>query len=489
MKHTYDIAIVGLGTMGTAIAKNFINKGFSVSVFNRHAEKTEEFVKAIHDHGQNKDKGSLKSPKSLKSKALLAPHVKGCASVKELVAFLASPRKILLMVPAGKPVDEMMEQLLPLLSAGDIVMDGGNSNWLNTRSRQRICAAKKIIWLGVGISGGESGALNGPSIMVGGDKKEWEKVRPLLEKIAAKDFSKRSCAGYMGELDTGHFVKMIHNGIEYGIMQLIAETYGLLRWGAHLDNETIAQFFEKLNTQERKGYLLEIVPPILRYKEKGSKRYLLDRVKDAAGQKGTGKWTVEAALRADWNMPAITQAVYVRMLSAQKDVRAIWKSANGANGTQKNKKIQWNAKMQKNLEDAFTAAIWTIYIEGISLMYKHAETINVKEAIRVWQGGCIIRSVLLKELLKIAQTKEDLSMMNKKIVQKIRPKTNGLKYVQKMGLEADQPMPIYTTIGQTLLFLEQKNLPMNLIQAMRDAFGAHTYERNDKKGIFHTQWV
>ena len=456
---------MGLGTMGGNLARNIASRKFTISLFNHNPNKVDLFLAA---HGTK--------------------EMTGCKTVQEFVASLEKPRKIILMVPAGAAVDETLAALVDYIEKGDIIIDGGNSYFKDTIRRQETLKKIGIHVVGAGISGGEEGALHGPSIMVGGEKAAWKAIAPILKKVSAKDFDGDTCAGYLGTSAAGHYVKMIHNGIEYAIMQMIGEAYAMLKSYCKLTNEQIAEFFEVCNEGQLKGYLFEIVPPILRKKE--GKHYLVDLILDAAKNKGTGKWTSQEALDVGAALPAITQSVFARYLSTDKKLRV---ALSKIRTLKKSKPSQPLEQFLADLEKALYAGCLMAYSEGLHLLKKANEDmkfdLDMNEAIRVWEGGCIIRSKLLKDL---RNAKKEIAtshlLMNKKNVQQLENCRPSWVSVVTESLRAGVPTPALTATLQYFDAMTSAQLPANLIQGMRDFFGAHTYERTDKPGIFHTQW-
>lgn len=459
------IGLMGLGTMGGNLARNIASKGFSISLFNRHPEKVDAFLKAHQEK-----------------------NLYGYHDLAQFVDSLERPRKIILMVPAGAPVDETLTQLLDFLKPGDIVIDGGNSYFKDTIRRQEALKRANIHFIGAGVSGGEEGALKGPSIMIGGEKSACKEVSPILKKIAAKDFVGGTCGGYMGAGGAGHYVKMIHNGIEYAIMQMIAETYSLLKTHYKLSNELIAEFFETCNDGKLNGYLMEIVPGVLRKRD--GKKYLVDLILDSAKNKGTGKWTSQEALDVGIPLSSITQAVFARYLSTDKKLRTELAKVSPRKAAKPSTPLE---TFLQNLEDALHGAFLMAYAEGLHLLKKADEEYGFKldmgEAIRVWQGGCIIRSKLLKDL---TEAKNEIAkshfLMNKKAAKKLASVEKAWMTVLQEGLSSRIPTPALTAAIQYYQSMTSAQLPANLIQGMRDFFGAHTYERTDKPGIFHADW-
>lgn len=456
---------MGLGTMGGNLARNIARNGFPISLFNRHPEKVDRFLK---DHPEK--------------------NLYGFHDLKTFVDSLEAPRKIILMVPAGSAVDETLTLLVDFLKPGDIVIDGGNSYFKDTIRRQEAFKKMGVSFIGAGVSGGEEGALKGPSIMVGGERAAAKQIDPILKKIGARDFMKGSCAGYMGEGGAGHYVKMVHNGIEYAMMQMIAEAYAMLRSHYELTNEQIAEFFEVCNEGRLTGYLMEIVPPVLRRKE--GKKYLVDLIVDSAKNKGTGKWTSQEALDVGVSLSSITQAVFARYNSTDKKLRTQLGKLAAAKKSKPSMPLE---SFLQSLEEALYAGFLMAYAEGLHLLQKaNAEYgfhLDMGEVVRVWQGGCIIRSKLLKELT--AAKKEIAAshfLMNKKSIQSVKKALPSWKRIATESINADIATPAFTAALQYYQSMTTVNAPANLIQGMRDFFGAHTYERTDKKGIFHSDW-
>jgi len=480
-----QIGLIGLATMGANLARNIANKGFRVSVFNRTTEKTEQFIK---DFGKES-----------------AGRIHGSTNLKEFIASLETPRKIILLVKAGakapcpgesgtgQPVDDVIAELSPLLDKNDILIDCGNSHFKDTERRQNSLTTRDLNFIGCGISGGEEGALNGPSLMPGGKKSAYEKIHPILEKIAARDFSKNPCVVYIGPGGSGHFVKMVHNGIEYAIMQVIAEAYDILRRVGKFSNPELSKIFANYNKNPNlKSFLLEITTKIFTKKEDG--KYIIDYIKDAAGQKGTGKWTTEIAHDLGIYIPAINMAVDARIVSGETQMRAMSQSMLKQNLPSKKLSPSGKKNLIKQVENALELAIILCYEQGIALISKSAKefkwNLNFAEIIRVWQGGCIIRSGYLKDLALAFSTDKKIAT---KTFQKIMKNLAGEKQknwrkLMSLAIENGIPVPSFYACLNYFDSYAAKNLPQNLIQAQRDFFGAHGYERTDKPGSFHTEW-
>ncbi|MEN6424510.1 MAG: decarboxylating NADP(+)-dependent phosphogluconate dehydrogenase [Phycisphaerales bacterium] len=466
-----DIGLIGLAVMGENLILNMESKGFTVACYNRTVSKVDDFV-----NGRAKGKNII-----------------GCHSIQELVASLKTPRKIMLMVKAGKPVDEFIEQLLPHLAAGDIVIDGGNSNYQDTIRRTAHVESQGKLYIGTGVSGGEEGALLGPAIMPGGSPGAWEHVKPIFQKIAAKAPDGTPCCEWMGENGAGHFVKMVHNGIEYGDMLMICETYDLMKQGLGMSNEEMHQVFAEWNKEELDSYLVEITAEILGVRNEEG-QHVIDLILDTAGQKGTGKWTVIEALDVGQPLTLIAEAVFARCLSALKEERvAASKELTGPKATFRGKK----ANMISDLRLALYASKIVSYAQGFMLMREaareHKWNLNYGAIASIWRGGCIIRSAFLGKIKEAFDNKPDLpNLLLDPFFKSAVTKANGAwRRVVTTAIKLGIPAP---SIGAALTFYDayrHERLPANLLQAQRDYFGAHTYERVDKpRGeFFHTNWT
>ncbi len=474
-----DFGLIGLGVMGSSLARNVESRDYKVSVYNRDHKKTQNFL--------TKHKGNFVTGKDY----------------KEFTKTIATPRKILILVQAGAPVDYVINDLLPHLDKGDIIIDGGNSYYRETQKREKELKEKGIHFVGMGISGGEEGALLGPSMMPGGSKESWKALKPILTKIAAKDFAGGPCVTHIGADGAGHYVKMVHNGIEYGVMQLMAEAYDIYRNVYKLDAKQISEIFNQYNKGKLKSFLFEIGADVLAKKDDlprsspqakaGQKpNYLVDMILDKAAQKGTGKWTSADTLDRGIPLPTITEAVYARYLSGEKNKRM--QLAKLYKKKKATKPIPLN-KFTKLLEEALYAAMFSTYAQGYALIERTAKeekwTINFSEVSRIWEGGCIIRAKLLKILHEAYQGnhKKDLHLFEVPAIQKIM-KTQIPKLRQVVSIGSTTGLPLATLATSLYYFdaMTTANLPANFIQGLRDYFGAHTYERLDKKGSFHSDW-
>ena len=468
-KQQNEIGLFGLGVMGRSLALNLATKGFKVAVFNRQVKDVEVDI-AENFAVENK-------------------HIYDFPWFDDLERFvnsLSRPRNILLMVNAGPAVDMVIESLLPFLDEGDLIMDGGNSHYKDTIRREKSLKEKGLLFMGIGVSGGEEGALKGPSIMPGGPRESYEQVGNILEKISARDKNGNPCCTYVGPDGAGHFVKMLHNGIEYGEMQLISETYNFLRFHNQLQPQDIASLFEEWN-QEMKSYLLEISVDILRKKEDGE--FLIDQILDAAGQKGTGGWSTNAALELGVSFDTITAAVMARNISALKKERVEAEEKYGLSKASDPKKVG------KHLFTGYRAASIMNHAIGFELLraasMEYDWDLNLSEISRIWTNGCIIRSGLMEELVAVYKERPmDHLLMHPKIIEEIRENAQELSKTVSEALTAGFPVPVSSAALNYLFSFTSAQSSANMIQAQRDYFGAHTYERKDEpRGrFFHTEW-
>jgi 6-phosphogluconate dehydrogenase len=466
-----DIGLIGLAVMGENLILNMESKGFTVACYNRTVSKVDDFV-----NGRAKGK-----------------NVIGCHSIEELAENLQKPRKIMLMVKAGQPVDDFIEQLLPHLEDGDIVIDGGNSHYPDTIRRTAYVESKGKRYIGTGVSGGEEGALRGPSIMPGGSPAAWEHIKPIFQKIAAKAPDGLPCCEWVGENGAGHFVKMVHNGIEYGDMQLICEAYQMMKQGLGMTNQEMHQVFAEWNTGELNSYLIEITRDILAYQDEQGNE-IIDLILDTAGQKGTGKWTVVEALDAGQPLTLIGEAVFARCLSAIKEQRLT------ASRILKGPKAKFRGDKAKFIDDlraALYASKIVSYAQGYQLMRaaakEHKWNLNYGGIASIWRGGCIIRSAFLSKI-KAAfdkNTKLENLLLDPFFKRAVQKGQASWRRVVITAVKLGIAMP---AMSSALAFYDgyrAERLPANLLQAQRDYFGAHTYERVDKpRGeFFHTNWT
>jgi 6-phosphogluconate dehydrogenase len=465
-----DIGLIGLAVMGQNLVLNMNDHGFKVVVYNRTTAKIDEFLK-----GAAKDTA-----------------VQGADSIKELVVAIKKPRAIMLMVKAGVVVDKLIEQILPHLDAGDVIIDGGNSNYKDSTRRTKALAKKDILFLGAGISGGEEGARHGPSIMPGGNPKAWQRIQPIFQAIAAK-VDGDACCQWVGENGAGHYVKMVHNGIEYGDMQLISEAYQLMREGLGLSVEQLQQVFATWNNSVLDSYLIEITSNILGVKaEDGAP--LVDKILDTAGQKGTGKWTGIDALDLGVPLTLISEAVFARCLSARKEERV--KAAKILKANKATFKGDIDTTIAA-IHDALYASKIISYAQGYLLMREAAKEygwkLNYGDIALMWRGGCIIRSRFLGNIKQAFDKKNQLEnlLLDEFFATEIKRAEAGWRKAVIIGIELGFPTPAFASALAFYDGYRSERLPANLLQAQRDYFGAHTYERVDKpKGeFFHTNWT
>ena len=471
MKALSDIGLIGLAVMGENLVLNMESKGFQVSVYNRSDQKVVDFIS-----GRAKGK-----------------NIVGTHSVKELVDSLASPRKVMLMIKAGSAVDEMIDVLIPLLSKGDIIIDGGNTHFPDTNRRTAMVESKGLLYIGTGVSGGEEGALLGPSIMPGGSKAAWPIIKPIFQAIAAKVDNGTPCCDWVGENGAGHFVKMVHNGIEYGDMQLITEAYQIMRDLLHLSADEMHHIFEEWNEGELDSYLIEITRDILGFKDTDGKP-LVDKILDTAGQKGTGKWTAVAALDFGIPLTLIGEAVFSRCLSAVKNERVeASKILHGPSAKFTGDK----AKLINDIKEALYASKIVSYAQGYALMKAAAEEykwkLNYGGIALMWRGGCIIRSAFLIKIKDAFDKNPDITnlMLDSFFNEKLEKAQSGWRNVVSAAAMNGIPVPAISSALGYFDGYRCEKLPANLLQAQRDYFGAHTYERIDKpRGeFFHTNWT
>ena len=466
-----DIGLIGLAVMGENLVINMESKGFTVSVYNRTTEKVDKFI----------------------SGRAAGKNIVGAHSLEELVASLEKPRKVMMMIKAGAAVDDMIEQLLPLLDDGDIIIDGGNSHFPDTARRTAYVESKGKLYIGTGVSGGEEGALHGPSMMPGGSPKAWESVKPILQAICAKVEDGTPCCDWVGENGAGHFVKMVHNGIEYGDMQLICEAYHLMKSVVGLNDDEMHEVFAEWNEGELDSYLVEITRDILAYKDTDGEP-IVEKILDTAGQKGTGKWTGIAALDEGVPLTLIGEAVFARCLSAMKEERV---KASAVLGTPAGEFTGDKKQFINDLKDALYASKIVSYAQGYTLMRTAAKTydwnLNYGGIALMWRGGCIIRSVFLGKIKEAFDKNPELSnlLLDPFFAEKVQKASAGWRRVCAAAISCGIPAPAMTSALSYFDGYRCDRLPANLLQAQRDYFGAHTYERVDcERGkFFHTNWT
>jgi len=470
MEANYDFGMIGIGVMGSNLLLNMADHGFAVVGFDLKKERADK-LEAAAKEGQ---------------------QVKGTIKIEEMVAMLKKPRKIMMLVPAGKPVDAVIENLLPHLEKDDIVIDGGNSYFKDTLRRIAYLQDKSIHFFGMGVSGGELGARLGPSMMPGGDKEAYQYLRPVLEAIAAKADGE-PCVAYMGNNAAGHYVKMVHNGIEYAIMQMISEVYDLLHRGGMLSNESLHSVFKKWNEGQLHSYLIEITAEVFKTQDSDTKDpsdFLVDKILDQAGSKGTGKWTSQEAMDLPVSIPTIDIAVAMRDLSVYKTQRVqaskLYKPVLG--------RIEVTQNDLDHLENALAFSFAIAYAQGLSMLAVASDelkmNIPLRDVIKVWKAGCIIRSALLGNFTEAFNKDPKLPnlLLDGEIAGLLKAREDSMRQVIQLGINAKIPMGgMMSALSYYDAYLSDR-MPTNLIQAQRDFFGAHTYQRIDKEGVFHTEW-
>ncbi|HEX5150276.1 MAG TPA: NADP-dependent phosphogluconate dehydrogenase [Parafilimonas sp.] len=464
----YDFGMIGIGVMGSNFLLNMADNGYKVIGFDLDAAKA----------------------KKLEDEATPGTTVKGVSTLDEMVKQLDKPRRIMMLVPAGKPVDAVIENLLPLIEKDDVIIDGGNSHYVDTVKRVKYLEEKGIHFMGMGVSGGEEGARKGPSIMPGGDLAAWKRVQPMLEAVSAK-VDKEPCVAYMGKDAAGHYVKMVHNGIEYAIMQLISEAYDLMKRGLGLNNDELSEVFKKWNEEELQSFLIEITAEIFLRKDDETGKHIVDIISDKAGSKGTGKWTSQDAMELPVSIPTIDAAVAMRTLSGYKEERVA--AADLYQPKTKELKGNKNADI-KRIKDALHFATIIAYAQGLAMLNKASAELNMDiplaDVVKIWRGGCIIRSSLLEVFYKAFKKDKTLSniLLNKNIAKLVKKTEKNARTVGKLAMQSKIPVTALTSaIGYFDAYCSS-TMPTNLVQAQRDFFGAHTYQRIDKEGIFHTEW-
>jgi 6-phosphogluconate dehydrogenase len=464
----FDFGMIGLGTMGRNLLLNMADHGFKAIGFDLDPVK-----------------GKL-----LEESATPGTKVKGENTLANMVNQLQTPRKIMMLVPAGKPVDDVIHSLLPLVSPGDIIIDGGNSHYTDTIRRVAFVREKGFHFMGIGISGGERGARTGPSIMPGGDPEAYEIVRPILEAVSAK-VNGSACVAHLGNGAAGHYVKMVHNGIEYAIMQLISETYQLLHEGKGLSNDELHKVYRSWNEGELQSFLIEITRDIFLQNDDKTSGRLVDMILDKAGAKGTGKWTSQDSMDLGVPVPVIDIAVSLRDLSAAKEER-VQASVLYKSGT---REIAVPSEVFiSQLADALYFSMIVCYAQGMALLFRASSELKMDiplpEVVRIWRGGCIIRSAMLDVFLKAFKENERLPnlLLDKQVAGILQAKKQNMVTVIMHATQTGYPIAALMTSFCYLEAYRSEFLPTNLIQAQRDYFGAHTYQRVDMPGIFHTEW-
>ena len=471
MKKKADIGLIGLAVMGENLVLNMESKGYTVAVYNRTVSRVDQFI-----GGRGAGKKFI-----------------GAHSIEELVASLERPRKVMMLVKAGKPVDDFIDQLIPHLEPGDIIIDGGNSHFPDTIRRTQYVESKGLLFIGTGVSGGEEGALNGPSMMPGGSPEAWPAVKEIFQSISAKVDDGAPCCDWVGEGGAGHFVKMVHNGIEYGDMQIICEAYQLMKELLGMNADEMHEVFKEWNEGDLDSYLIEITRDIMAYREADGSA-LVEKILDTAGQKGTGKWTGVTALDLGIPLTLIGESVFARCLSAQKDLRVeASKFLSGPGNVFEGDRRQ----MISDLKDALFASKIISYAQGYNLMMEAANeygwNLNYGGIALMWRGGCIIRSVFLADIKKAFDANPALSnlLLDPYFKEKVEAAQAGWRRVCATALSYGVPVPALTSALCYFDGIRSERSPANLLQAQRDYFGAHTYERVDapRGQFFHTNWT
>jgi 6-phosphogluconate dehydrogenase len=459
--------MIGLGVMGRNLVLNMADHGFAVAGYDKDQAKVESLRQ------ESKER-----------------NVRGAGNIQEFIALLRQHRAIMMLVPAGAPVDSVIKDLLPHLDKGDLIIDAGNSYFKDTNLRARNLAATGIQFLGVGVSGGEEGARHGPSIMPGGPKEAYERVRPVLEAAAAK-VNGDPCVTWLGPGSAGHFVKMVHNGIEYGVMQLLAETYDLMKRGLGLTDDELHDVFSAWNKGELNGYLVEITSHIFSKQDQKSGKRLIDEILDVAKQKGTGMWTSQSAMELQVPIPTIDLAV------AMRDLSVLEKEREQASAIYQRPMRRFTGNRETFLAQlgrALFAAMIITYAQGMALLAvasdKYKYHLDLEAVARIWRGGCIIRAALLEDIRAAFRSRRDLPnlLLDPIVSRKVMGHQEDLRRIVRQAAESGVPAPALMVSLGYLDACRSAWLPANLIQAQRDYFGAHTYERNDTKGTFHTKW-
>jgi 6-phosphogluconate dehydrogenase len=465
----YDFGLVGLGVMGRNFILNVASNKFSAIGLDRDAEKAKAMDAEAKEDGFN---------------------AKGTTSSKEFIDSLKKPRVIMLLVPAGAIVDAVINDLSPMLDKGDLIIDGGNSFYTDTDRREELCKEKGIHFIGAGVSGGSKGARFGPSIMPGGPKESYSIVKPIFEAVAAK-VNGEPCVAYIGPKSAGNYVKMVHNGIEYGLMQLISEAYDVMKRGLGMDNDEIQKTFAKWNEGKLSSFLVEITAKIFAKKDDLTSNYLVDMIQDKGKQKGTGKWTSQNAMDLGVSLPTVDMAVNMREISAYKADRVEMEKLYSIE--LEKPKIDKEAAL-KQLEDALYFSYIISYTQGMAMLAQASEeykyNLNLSEIAKIWRGGCIIRAVLLEDIMQAYKKNPSLKylLMDKTFAEKTSQIQGSTRKIIKLAIDLGIPTACFSASLMYFDAMRTGRLPLNVVQAQRDLFGSHTYERIDKEGMFHTEW-
>lgn len=463
----HDFGMIGLGTMGSNLLQNIADNGYSCSGY----DINHKMVEKLNQLGRD--------------------QIKGFNELEDFAQSLKSPRIVMLLVPAGQIVDNVLKELMEVLDKGDIIIDGGNSHFIDTDRRYKELEKDGFHFIGMGVSGGEEGARRGPSMMPGGDKKAYEKIAPILKKAAA-DVNGEPTVAYMGKGSSGHFVKMVHNGIEYAIMQLISETYEVLKYGLLKSDPDIHEIFKRWNEGRLESYLIDITRDIFAYKNQQGEHLLLNDIRDEARAKGTGKWTCQEARNLNLPIPIIDIAVSMRDLSKYKDLRI--KASKLYSGTSDLNYKNPDPQYIEILEEAYYFAMVTAYTQGMHLLYmannEYGYDLNLHLIAKIWRGGCIIRSAFLEDIYAAYQNDPNLEhlFLEDSIQSTITKSIPGIRKVVSDAVTHGISVPAFSSAISYFDNFRRDNMPTNLIQAQRDYFGSHTYELRSKEGFFHTEW-
>jgi 6-phosphogluconate dehydrogenase len=467
-----DIGLIGLAVMGENLALNIESRGYGIAVFNRTTSKVDELIS-----GRAKGKNFV-----------------GCHSLEELVANLDTPRKVMLMVKAGAAVDEYIEKLIPLLSPGDVIIDGGNTLFSETERRTEYVESKGLLYIGTGVSGGEEGALLGPSMMPGGSEKAWPLVKPIFQAISAKvgPGGDIPCCEWVGPRGAGHYVKMVHNGIEYGDMQLICEAYWMLKNSLELTNDELYEVFQQWYAGDLNSYLIEITRDIFSVKDPEGDGFLVDKILDTAGAKGTGKWMSQLALDLGVPSTLVTEAVYARCLSAMKDSRVrASKTLKGPTGKYSGDRSEFIEHVRQALYASKICSYAQGYVQMQAAAVEHKWPLQFGPIALLWRGGCIIRATFLERIKEAFDADPDLEnlLLAPYFTQAVEKAQAAWRNVVKTAVELGIPTPAFSAALAYYDGYRSATLPANLLQAQRDYFGAHTYNRTDRPGTFHSDWI
>jgi 6-phosphogluconate dehydrogenase len=467
-----DIGLIGLAVMGENLALNIESRGFSIAVFNRTTSKVDDLM-----GGRAKGKNFV-----------------GCHSLEQLVVNLSVPRKVMLMVKAGAAVDEYIEKLIPLLSPGDVIIDGGNTLFSETERRTEYVESKGLLYIGTGVSGGEEGALKGPSMMPGGSEKAWPLGKPIFQALAAKVGPNDDipCCEWVGPRGAGHYVKMVHNGIEYGDMQLICEAYWMLKNALGLSNQELYDVFQQWYEGDLNSYLIEITRDIFSVKDLDGDGFLVDKILDTAGAKGTGKWMSQLALDLGVPSTLVTEAVYARCLSAMKDARVrASKVLHGPTGKYAGDREEFIEHIRQALYASKICSYAQGYVQMQAAAAEHKWPLKFGPIALLWRGGCIIRATFLERIKEAFDADPQLEnlLLAPYFTQAVEKAQAAWRNVVKTAVELGIPTPAFSAALAYYDGYRSPNLPANLLQAQRDYFGAHTYNRTDKQGVFHSDWI